>query len=146
MVTNTHAKIYLLDTVVSMRSVLHQIHNMYWKKNTYLLTYLLTKLSPSWGAANCAATQKPPSNSWNPKVQYRVHKSPPLIPILNHINPIHSIPSYLRSILILSTHPRLGLPSGLFPSDFPTNILYAFLSSQFVLHAPPISSFFTWSF
>jgi hypothetical protein len=27
----------------------------------------------------------------------------------------------------LSTHLRLGLPSGLFPSGFPTNILYAFL-------------------
>jgi hypothetical protein len=29
----------------------------------------------------------------------------------------------------LSTHRRLGLPSGLFPSGFPTNILYAFLVS-----------------
>jgi hypothetical protein len=28
---------------------------------------------------------------------------------------------------MLSTHLRLGLPSGLFPSGFPTNILYAFL-------------------
>jgi hypothetical protein len=27
----------------------------------------------------------------------------------------------------LSTHPRLCLPSGLFPSGFPTNILYVFL-------------------
>jgi hypothetical protein len=27
----------------------------------------------------------------------------------------------------LSTHLRLGLSSGLFPSGFPTNILYAFL-------------------
>jgi hypothetical protein len=29
----------------------------------------------------------------------------------------------------LSTHLRLGLPSGLLPSGFPTNILYAFLFS-----------------
>jgi hypothetical protein len=29
----------------------------------------------------------------------------------------------------LSTHLRRGLPSGLFPSGFPTNILYAFLFS-----------------
>jgi hypothetical protein len=29
----------------------------------------------------------------------------------------------------LSTHLRLGLPSGLFPSGFPTNILHAFLFS-----------------
>jgi hypothetical protein len=29
---------------------------------------------------------------------------------------------------MLSIHLRLGLPSGLFPSDFPTNNLYTFLS------------------
>jgi hypothetical protein len=59
---------------------------------------------------------------------------------------VQSIPSHpisLRSILILSTHLHLGLASGLL-SGFPTNILYAFLLSQFVLHALSISSSLTW--
>jgi hypothetical protein len=102
--------------------------------------YLLMDLSPSWGEPKSAATQEFPRNSWNPKVHYRVHKSPPPVSILSQINPIHTIPSYLRSILILSTHLRLGLPSGLFPSGFLTNILYAFLFFPLVLNTLSISS------
>jgi hypothetical protein len=62
---------------------------------------------------------------------------------------IQSTPSNLisqRSIFVFSTHLRNGLPSAFFPSDFATNILYAILFSQFVLHALPISSSLTWSF
>ena len=47
-------------------------------------------------------------------------------------SPIQSIyphPTSWRSILILFTYLRLGLPSGLFPSGFPTKTLYAPLSS-----------------
>ena len=46
-------------------------------------------------------------------------------------SPIQSIyphPTTWRSVLILSTHLRLGLPSGLFPSSFPTKTLYIPLS------------------
>jgi hypothetical protein len=32
-------------------------HVVYCTSPPYLLTYLLTEMSPSWGAANCAATQ-----------------------------------------------------------------------------------------
>ena len=51
---------------------------------------------------------------------------------LSWASPIQSIyphPTSWRSILILSTHLRLGLPSGFFPSGFPTKTLYAPLSS-----------------
>jgi hypothetical protein len=77
------------------------------------------ELSLSWETASYAATQELPSILWNPKVHYRVHKCPLLIPILSQLNPGHTIPFYRRSILILSTHLRLGRPSGLFPSGIP---------------------------
>ena len=46
---------------------------------------------------------------------------------LSWASPIQSIyphPTSCRSILILSTHLRLGLPSGLLPAGFPTKTLY----------------------
>jgi hypothetical protein len=43
------------------------------------------------------------------------------------IQSIQSHPIFLRYILILSTYLRVGLPSGLLHSGFPTNILHAFL-------------------
>ena len=55
----------------------------------------------------------------------------------NSIQSIPPHPTSWRSILILSSHLRLVLPNGLFPSRFPTKILYS-LSSPPYLHAPPI--------
>jgi hypothetical protein len=95
---------------------------------SYFFIYWLMELRPYWGAAS----QDLPSILRNPKVQYRVHKSPQLISILSRINPIHSTPSHpisLWFLLTLYTHLRLGLPSCLLRSGFPTNILYAFLFS-----------------
>jgi hypothetical protein len=80
------------------------------------------ELSPSLEATSRVATQELPNIVWNLKVHYRVHKSPPLVPILSQINPIYTTPSCLSTIRL-----HLGLPSGFFPSGFPTNILYAFL-------------------
>jgi hypothetical protein len=94
------------------------------------------ELNISSEAANCSATQELPSILWNPKFHYRVHKSPPMVSTLSQIHPVQTSPSYLRVILTLPTHLRLGLPSCLFPSGFPTNIF----SPLFVLHVQPISS------
>jgi hypothetical protein len=65
------------------------------------------ELSPSWEAASCAATQELLNILWNPKFHYRVHMSLPMFFILGQINPVHTTPSYLRSILLSSTHLRL---------------------------------------
>jgi hypothetical protein len=88
--------------------------------------------SPFWEVNRFSAGQ----NSHilrNPRVHYRFHKYPPSVPILSQMDPIHKTISHF----ILSSHLRLGLPSGLFPSDFPTKTLYALFLSPYVLHAPP---------
>ena len=82
--------------------------------------------SPSW-----AASQEIPRISRNPKVHYRTHKRPPPVSIMGQPNPVHIYPhpTSWSSNLILSTHLRLGLPSGFFPSGFPSKTLYTPLSS-----------------
>ena len=83
----------------------------------YLRILLLTYLLTAWCSVLLekqtvfADSQDIPHISRNPKVHYRTHKRPPLS--LSWASPIQSIyphPTSWRSILILSTHLRLGLP------------------------------------
>jgi len=56
---------------------------------------------------------------------------------------IQSMPHHTAwsSILIVSSHLRLGLPCGHFPSGLLTKTLHSSSSSPNILHAPPISFF-----
>ena len=94
-----------------------------------LLTHSM-KQSPSWEASRFSASQEIPHILWNPKVHYHIHKCPPPVPVLSLINPVNAPhPTSWRSTLILSSHLRLGLPSGFFPSGLPTKTLHTPLLS-----------------
>jgi hypothetical protein len=55
-------------------------------------------MSASCEAASCAATQKFLNILWDPKVRHRVRKSPPMVPTLSKISPVHITPTYYSKI------------------------------------------------
>ena len=68
---------------------------------TSLLPYLFTDSTeqrPFREANRSSAGQEIPRMVWNPKVHYRMHKSPPPAPTLSHIDPIHAFPSLFSKI------------------------------------------------
>jgi hypothetical protein len=91
-------------------------------KRTHLLTYFMVQVFEKLNVTQLV--KKYPTFLWNLKVHHRVHTSPPLDPILSQLNPVRPInPDSIRSILMLSSRLRLGLPSGLLPSRLPTKTL-----------------------
>jgi hypothetical protein len=65
---------------------------------------------------------------------YHIYNSLPSVHILSQMNLVcASYPTSRRSIIILTPHLCLGLPSGLLPSGFPTKTPYATLLSP--IHA-----------
>jgi hypothetical protein len=101
--------------------------------------------TPSWKANCFSATQKLPQifflkpESLSPHLQQPATDPYPE----PHRSSLCPHPTSRKSILILSSHLRLRLPSGLLPSGFPSKTLYAPLFSPYVLHIVPISVFFT---
>jgi hypothetical protein len=84
------------------------------------------KQSPSEEASGFSDSQEIPHIIWNPKVHYRVYKCPPPLPIMSQLDPVHTPISHFQKMhLNIKFHLRLDLPSGSFPSGFPTRTLYA---------------------
>ena len=121
--------------------------NNFKMSRIYLLTYLLTYLTyllhgtgPPWEVELFSASQEILRILWNPKVHYRSQRDPPTVPILSNLDPVHTPhPTSWRSILILSYHLRLGLPSGLLPSHFPTKTMCTPLLSLIPSTCPCLS-------
>jgi hypothetical protein len=72
------------------------------------------KHSPSY-ADSRSASQEICFVVYNPKVYHRAHKSPPTIPILNQMNPVHAVPQL--NVIFRSTPRCSELPLPFRPSN-----------------------------
>jgi hypothetical protein len=48
--------------------------------------------------ASRSTTQEVVNILWNPKAHFRVHKNPPLVPILSQMDLVHTTPSYFSEV------------------------------------------------
>jgi hypothetical protein len=108
-ITDDELSIFLCYRYMSLQTHAHKFYSNSMKQN------------PSWGANSRSASQE----------IFHFYRTRRFITVF-----ITSHAVSLRSILTLSSYQLLGISSGLFPSDFPTKILYAFLISLMCVTCP----------
>lgn len=79
----------------------------------------------------------------NPKIHYRIHKCPPLVPVLSQLHPVSNITlSVFKLHFSILSYTSIS-PSLLLPSSFQIKMLYESLITPCVLHISLIlSSYF----
>jgi hypothetical protein len=61
------------ELALILSTLVFQIYKSKLRTNSHSLTHSLMELSPSWDAANCAATQELPSILWNLSYLSKIH-------------------------------------------------------------------------
>jgi hypothetical protein len=96
-------------------------HSMYCDhRDNFTFTFYPMERSP-WETYSHSASQEIPCLLWNLKVHYRVHNSPPLVPILSHMHQVDNFPHNfpkIHSNVILPSTPRSSewsLPFSMIP-------------------------------